>query len=117
MPKMVITHSVVDIDRWLKGKEERAAALGSARGNVTDHVAMDGSNTVAVTLEVHDLAALNAMLTSPPPEVLAQMESHGVIPPLTVFVREVAARLLLTRNVNSPTSCLSGSSSRSTRTS
>lgn len=88
MPKMVITHSVVDIDRWLEGKEERAAALGAAGENVTDHVAVDGSNTVSVTLEVRDLAAVNAMLASPPPEVLAQMESHGVIPPLTVYVEK-----------------------------
>ena len=27
MPRMVLTHQVVDIERWLKGKEERAAAL------------------------------------------------------------------------------------------
>jgi hypothetical protein len=26
MPRIVITHDVVDIERWLKGKDERAAA-------------------------------------------------------------------------------------------
>ena len=26
MPKMVVTHAVVDIERWLQGKAERAAA-------------------------------------------------------------------------------------------
>ena len=86
MPKVVITHGVVDVDRWLQGKEERAAALGLAGGNVTDHVVMDGTNAVSVTLDAHDLAALNAMLASPPPEILAQMKSHGVVPPLTVYV-------------------------------
>src|SRR5919106_2126884 len=30
MPKVVITHAVQDIDRWLQGKEERAAAIESA---------------------------------------------------------------------------------------
>jgi hypothetical protein len=44
MPRMVITHDVADIDRWLKGKAERAAAIGSAGTNVTDYVALDGSN-------------------------------------------------------------------------
>ena len=27
MPRIVVTHAVVDIDRWLKGKARRAAAM------------------------------------------------------------------------------------------
>lgn len=27
MPKVVITHDVADVDIWLKGKDERAAAI------------------------------------------------------------------------------------------
>lgn len=83
MPKVVLTHAVVDIDRWLKGKAERAAAIGS---NVVDYVAEDGSNNIAVSAEVGDLAALQAMLASPPPDVLAQMEDHGVVQPVTAYV-------------------------------
>jgi hypothetical protein len=83
MPKVVLTHAVVDIDRWLKGKAERAAAIGS---NVVDYVAEDGSNNIAVSAEVGDLAALQAMLESPPAEVLAQMEDHGVVQPVTAYV-------------------------------
>ena len=83
MPKVVLTHAVVDIDRWLKGKAERAAAIGS---NVVDYVAEDGSNNIAVSAEVGDLAALRAMLASPPPDVLAQMEEHGVVPPITAYI-------------------------------
>ena len=41
MPKMVVTHAVVDVERWLKGKAERAAAIGPFATNVTDHVAAD----------------------------------------------------------------------------
>jgi DNA-binding transcriptional regulator YdaS (Cro superfamily) len=48
MPKVVITHAVQDIDQWLQGKAERAAAIESATGsNVTDYVAQDGSKNVA----------------------------------------------------------------------
>lgn len=83
MPRIVITHAVVDIERWLKGKADRAAAIGT---NVTDYVAEDGSNNIAVTADIDDLAAAQAMMASPPPEVAAQMEVHGVIPPLTVYV-------------------------------
>ena len=87
MPRLVITHTVVDVERWLKGKEDRAAAIGSAGGtNVTDFVALDGANNVAITADVEDPAALKAMLASPPPEVLARMEEHGVIPPITAHI-------------------------------
>jgi hypothetical protein len=85
---MVITHDVVDIERWLKGKGERSEAIGSVGSNVTDHVAADGSNRVAVTADIHDLDALQAMLDSPPPEVSAQMEAHGVLPPLTAYLEK-----------------------------
>ena len=88
MPRMVITHEVVDSQRWLKGKEERAAALGSVGSNVTDHVALDGSNRIAVTADIHDMDALQALLDSPPPEVAALMEAHGVLPPLTAYIEK-----------------------------
>ncbi|WP_167305809.1 hypothetical protein [Nocardioides euryhalodurans] len=88
MPRMVITHDVVDIERWLKGKDERSAALGAVGSDVTDHVAMDGSNTIAVSADIHDLEALQALLDSPPPEVAALMEAHGVVPPLTVYIEK-----------------------------
>jgi hypothetical protein len=87
MPRVVATHAVVDIDRWLAGKAERAAAIESASGsNVTDYVAHDGSNNIAVTADVEDLAALQAMLASPPAEILETMERHGVVPPITAYV-------------------------------
>jgi hypothetical protein len=88
MPKVVIMHKVVDVERWLKGKAERAAVVGAYATNVTDHVAMDGSNNIAVTADVHDLAGAQAMMASPSPEDAAAMERHGVIPPLTVYVEK-----------------------------
>jgi hypothetical protein len=86
MPKIVITHQVVDIERWLTGKAERAAVISAYATEVTDYVAMDGSNNIAVTADVHDLAGAQAMMASPSPEDAAAMERHGVIPPLTVYV-------------------------------
>src|SRR4051794_25627933 len=67
MPKVVFTHAVVDVDRWLKGKPDREV-LGS---NVVDYVAEDGSNNIAISVDVDDPAALQAMLASPPAEVQA----------------------------------------------
>jgi hypothetical protein len=81
MPRLVISHDVVDTDRRLQGKAERAAAIGSAGTNATDYVALDGTNHVAVTADIQDLNAVPALLASPPPEVAARMESHSVRPP------------------------------------
>jgi len=87
MPRVVITHAVEDIDRWLEGKAVRAAAIESGTGsNVTDYVAHDGSTNIAITADVADLAALQGMLASPSPEVLASMQAHGVIQPITAYV-------------------------------
>ena len=89
MPQVVITHAVEDIDRWLQGKDKRTAAIESGTGsNVTDYVAADGSNNIAITADVADLAAMQGMLASPPPEVLAAMEEHGVVQPITTFVQK-----------------------------
>jgi hypothetical protein len=52
MPRVVLTHAVEDIERWLEGKMERAAAIGAIGTNVTDYVALDGSNKIAVTADV-----------------------------------------------------------------
>jgi hypothetical protein len=49
---MVITHAVVDIERWVNGKAERAATIGAFATNVTDYVAADGSQA-EVPLLVH----------------------------------------------------------------
>lgn len=87
MPKIVVTHNVADVTTWLQFKGERADAIGMLGGtNVADHVALDGSNSVAVAAEVSDVDGLMAALSSPPPEVAAIMERHGVLPPLTIYV-------------------------------
>lgn len=88
MPKMVITHSVVDIDRWLSGKAERAALLGSVASNVTDYVAADGSNNIALTADVHDVAGAQAMMATPSADTAAAMERHGVIQPMTAYIEK-----------------------------
>lgn len=88
MPKIVITHQVVDVERWLTGKAERAAVISAYATQVTDFVAADGSNSIAITADVHDMAGAQAMMASPSPEDAAAMERHGVIPPLTVYIEK-----------------------------
>lgn len=89
MPKIVITHNVADVAEWLGFKSERADAIGAlGDSNVVDHVAQDGSNTVAIAAEVDDVAGMMATLASPPPEMGAIMKKHGVLPPLAIFVEQ-----------------------------
>jgi hypothetical protein len=87
MPKVVITHAVEDIDRWLQGNAERVAAIESGSGsNVTDYVAQDGSNNIAITADVSDPAAMQAILASPPPDMVATMQAHGVVQPISLYI-------------------------------
>lgn len=86
MPRIVITHDIKDIQRWLQGKAERAAAFPGG-AHVVDLLAMDGSNKAAVVSDVDDLDAFKQFLTSMPPEAAAQAESHGVLQPFTVYVQ------------------------------
>jgi hypothetical protein len=88
MPKVVITHAVEEIDRWLAGHAGRAQAIESASGsNVTDFVAADGSNNIAITADVSDPERLKSVLASPPPEILARMQEHGVVPPISAYIQ------------------------------
>ena len=89
MAKMVVTHNVVDVDNWLKGKAERADAI-TAMGctNVVDYVAADGSKAIAITADANDPAAVMAGISSPPADVAAAMERHGVLPPVAIYIEK-----------------------------
>ena len=89
MPKMVVTHTVLDVDNWLKFKAERADAIsGMGCSNVVDYVAEDGSKAIAVTADADDPASVIAAINSAPAELIAQMDRHGVVQPLTVYVEK-----------------------------
>jgi hypothetical protein len=73
----------------LLGKEKRAAAIESGTGsNVTDYVAADGSKNIAITADASDVGTLQGVLASPSPEVLAAMQDHGVVPPITAYIQK-----------------------------
>ena len=89
MTKVVLTHAVEDVERWLGFKGERAAAIGAMGAtNVVDHVAADGSKNVAISMDVADMGPIQAGLASPPPELADAMRRHGVIPPVIAHVEK-----------------------------
>ena len=49
MPRLVMTHAVADVERWLKGKDERAAAIGAvATNSATCHLATKRSTPFGI---------------------------------------------------------------------
>ncbi len=90
MSRIVITHNTADPDKWSKFTSEREDAFKEffGGGNVVDYIAQDGSNFVAVAADVDDVDAVMAALSSPPAELGAAMERHGVLPPIAVFVEK-----------------------------
>ncbi len=85
MPRIVITHAVQDVERWLRGVRPSAPYPCQApRASLTLWPWM-GATTRRV-FDFDDLDALKAVLSSVPPEMAAQAESHGVIMPMTAYV-------------------------------
>jgi hypothetical protein len=80
MPRTIITHSVKDVKHWASKGDERVKDFAPFATEVVSYVAVDGSNQVAVALNIHDMEAGMAYAQSP--EAAAKMEAHGVLPPL-----------------------------------
>ena len=88
MPKITATFQVVDVDRWLSLKEENAAIVAPSATDITTFVALDGSNNVGRTMDVHDMAGMQSGLASPSPEMLATEKQLGVIRPIIAYMEK-----------------------------
>jgi len=53
---------------------------------VVDHLSADGSNNVAVSVDVHDLAGMQRVIISP--EIEAAKRAHGVLDPLAIYIEK-----------------------------
>ncbi|MCP3980394.1 MAG: hypothetical protein GY716_13915 [bacterium] len=84
MPRIIFTHPVRDPALWASKHAERVTAFAAWGSNVVDHLAADGSNNVAISVDVHDLDAMRASLESP--ELAESKEAHGVLEPLAMYV-------------------------------
>jgi hypothetical protein len=86
MPRVVVTHAVRDRALWASKHSERVAVFAPWGSNVVEYLAADGSNKVAVLIDVHDMAKMQAALNSP--EIAAGKQAHGVVEPLTFHVEK-----------------------------
>jgi hypothetical protein len=86
--KIVVTAAVKDVEAWLKFKPQLIAHLSGVASDGTSYVAADGSNRVASTWDVRDMDAFQTAQTAVSPEMAAEMERYGMIPPVTVYIEK-----------------------------
>lgn len=86
MPKVVFTHPVKNVDHWMSLHSERVELFAEWGSNVISYAIADGSNTVALTIDVHDMEAMEVSLGTA--EMDKAKEAHGVVEPITMFVAQ-----------------------------
>jgi len=84
MPKLVFTHEVTDVNHWLNLHEERVEIFSKWATNVQGYAIADGSKSVALTMDVHDMEAMKRDMETP--EMDAKKAAHGVVEPVVMFV-------------------------------
>ena len=84
MPKMVVTHEVDDVAHWLASPKREEVFSGVAK-NITTFVHPSDPNRVALSMEVADMGAFDAVMKSE--AGAAAMKFDGVRPQtLVVFL-------------------------------
>jgi len=83
MTAVVVTHSVGNIDTWLKGGADRKALFAKFCSSHRIFRHPDEPNRVSIVCENVDLAKLKAMLDTP--ETAAAKAKHTVIDPIVVY--------------------------------
>jgi hypothetical protein len=84
MPTVFFSHAVTDPALWASKHAERVAAFAAWGSNVVEYLSANGSNNVSLSVDVHDLPAMQAALRSP--EIDAAKRAHGVIEPVKMYV-------------------------------
>ena len=84
MPKLVFTHPVKDVDHWLSLHAERVEIFSAWATNVQDYALADGSKQVALTMDVHDMEAMQKDMETP--EMDEAKARHGVLEPINMFI-------------------------------
>jgi hypothetical protein len=62
---MVATHAVKDVKNWAAKGDERVEMMVPFATEIVSYMAADGSNKVAVSANIHDMAGMLAMMQTP----------------------------------------------------
>ena len=82
MPKLIATHEVDDVAHWL-ASPKREEVFGGVATNITTFVLPGDSNRVALSMEVADMDAFDAVMKS---EAGAAAMKHDAVRPETLVV-------------------------------
>ena len=88
MSRMIVTHAVKDVDRWLAYRDQTVEAFAPYATDIFFYTIPEGGNNVAIALNVHDMDGMMAMVETP--EHQALVEEAGVIHPPHAMYMEAA---------------------------
>jgi hypothetical protein len=83
MTTVIISHSVGDMDTWLKGGEDRKALFSKVCSSYRIFK-QDGANRVSIVCENVDLARMQEVMNAS--ETAKAKVAHTVIDPLEVYI-------------------------------
>ena len=82
MTKMIATHEVDDVAHWL-ASPMREQVFGGVAKNLTTYVLPGGSKRVALSMDVADMDAFNALMQT---EMAAKAMKHDGVRPETLLM-------------------------------
>lgn len=88
MPRMIVTHAVKDVDQWLAYRTQTLEAFAPYATDVFFCTIPEGGNNVAISLNVHDMDGMMAMVETAEHQALT--EKAGVIHPPHAMYMEAA---------------------------
>ena len=78
MPKVHVTHRVIDVAGWKSLDSERDEIIGGVASDIVSYTDPEGGDTVGLTMNVPDMDAPAKFMESP--EAAEGMKKHGVLP-------------------------------------
>ena len=76
--KMIVTHEVENVEKWLENKEERHETISKFAENIVEYIIDNGSNVVALTFTITDKQKMANIMQDE--NTRLEMIRHGVKP-------------------------------------
>ena len=82
---IVARHKVKDINKWLKGHEDRLRIFGPAISGLKTFQDQDDPNSVILVMEVTDMDKFGAIMNDP--KTQDAKDRHTVLEPITISMQ------------------------------
>jgi len=76
--KMVVTHEVENVEKWLENRKERHGTISKFAENIVEYVIDSGTNIVALTFTITDEQKMTDVMQDE--NTRLEMIRHGVKP-------------------------------------